>query len=71
MEEVLTRTILWEWENDLGWWIPYEPVVAALLEKEFKEDRSESNSSDPVPLAEAQQSLSRYEILFRSVTVDD
>ena len=71
MEEVLTRIILWEWENDLGWWIPYEPAVASLLEKEFEEDRSESNSSDPVPLAEAQPSLSRYEILFRSVLVDD
>ena len=58
--------VLWEWENDFGWWLPYEPPVGACLEKKFSTYRLEPNN-DSVPLGVVQESLSRYEIEFRFV----
>ena len=70
MDPDLPKLILWEWENDFGCWIPYEPAVGVYLEEKYA-DQSSTPLGHLVSLASAQENLARYEIEFRWVGDDD
>lgn len=49
----MAGVIVWEWQNEFGFWRPYSPYIVAYIE-------SNSSSAKPLKLGDVDKSLSLY-----------